>query len=482
MDRQCSMPLFNALCKYQSKNVIPFDVPGHKHGKGIPQLVEFLGSKTLQVDVNSMKSLDSIGNPIGVIKQAQSLAANAFGADECFFMVNGTTSAVQAMIMSVCKPGDKIILPRNAHKSAINGLVLSGAIPVYVQPGVDERLGIANGVKLEDMKAAIRENPDAKAVFLINPTYYGMASNIKEIVKEAHENSMAVLVDEAHGAHLHFHEKLPASAMESGADMSAVSMHKTGGSLTQSSLLLVKKGIVDPKFVRIVIKLTLTTSASYLLMSSLDVARRNLAVDGHDIMERVLKISRNARNEINNIKGLYAFGRELINGDDVFDFDETKLGICVSEIGMTGFEVYNILRDEYNIQMEMADAYNVLAVISLGDTKEALRKLVDALFEISKKYRRKKIEAAKPILKNPEVVVAPRNAFYSSQKIVKLEKAIGHISGESLMAYPPGIPIFAMGERITADMVEYVKFLKKQKALITGTEDPSADYIKVLGM
>ncbi|KDR94730.1 Arginine/lysine/ornithine decarboxylase [Peptoclostridium litorale DSM 5388] len=482
MKSQTSMPLFEALCEYHRKNVIPFDVPGHKHGRGIPQLVEFLGETTLQVDVNSMKSLDSIGNPIGVIKQAQNLAAKAFGARECFFMVNGTTSAVQAMIMSVCKPGEKIILPRNAHKSAINGLVLSGAIPVYIQPGVDERLGIANGVKLEDVKKAIRENPDAKALFLINPTYYGMTSNIKEIVNEAHSNSIAVLVDEAHGAHLHFHEQLPVSAMEAGADMSAVSMHKTGGSLTQSSLLLVKNRLVDNKFVRIVIKLTLTTSASYLLMSSLDVARRNLAVEGKEIMDRVLKISRNARKEINDIEGLYAFGGELVNGDDVFSFDETKLGICVSEIGLTGFEMYDILRDEYNIQMEMADAYNVLAIISIGDTEGAVQKLVEALSEISKKYRRENISTAKPILKNPEVVVSPRDAFYSCQKTVRLERAIGQISGEAVMAYPPGIPIFAMGERITSDMVEYIKFLKSQNASITGTEDPGADYIKVLGM
>ncbi|EOD01708.1 aminotransferase class I/II-fold pyridoxal phosphate-dependent enzyme [Caldisalinibacter kiritimatiensis] len=480
---QNKTPLFDALKEYYKKQVIPFDVPGHKHGKGLKEFAEFVGDKVLEIDVNSMKCLDNISNPIGVIKEAEDLAAEAYWADHAFFIVNGTTAAVQGMIMSVCEPGDKIILPRNAHKSAINGLILSGAEPVYIQPEINYELGIAMGVSLEEVEKAIVRNSDAKAIFIINPTYYGATSDIKEIVKLAHQYGIAVIVDEAHGAHFSFHEELPPEAIELGADMCAVSLHKTGGSLTQSSLLLLKEGLIDPKKVKTVLNLTQTTSASYLLMSSIDVARKMLAVHGDKILTKVLKLSRYAREEINKIDGLYAFGKELIGSPGVFDFDETKLSINVSGLGLTGFEVYDILRDEYNIQMELGDVFNILAIISVGDTKESIDSLIESLKDISKKYKKQKITFNKgPILKNPEVIISPRDAFYSRKKVVKLEEAEGEISGESIMAYPPGIPIVTPGERISKEIIDYIKFLKNQHSLLQGTEDPYVENIKVLGV
>jgi arginine/lysine/ornithine decarboxylase len=480
---QKKTPLFDALKEYYKKQVIPFDVPGHKHGKGLREFAEFVGDKVLEIDVNAMKCLDNICNPIGVIKEAEDLAAEAYWADHAFFIVNGTTAAVQGMIMSVCEPGDKIILPRNAHKSAINGLILSGAEPVYIQPEINDDLGIAMGVSVEEVERAIVRNHDAKAIFLINPTYYGATSDINEIVKLAHQYGMAVLVDEAHGAHFSFHPELPDDAIELGADMCAVSLHKTGGSLTQSSLLLIKEGLIDPKRVKTVLNLTQTTSASYLLMASIDVARKMLAVHGEEIFTKVLEISRYARKEINKIDGLYAFGKELVGTPGVFDFDETKLSINVAELGITGFQVYDLLRDEYNIQMELGDVFNVLGIISVGDTKEAVDTLINALKDISSKYRKRRITFDKgPILRNPEVIVSPRDAFYSRKKVVLLEEAEGEISGESIMAYPPGIPIVTPGERISKEIIDYIKFLKSQHSLIQGTEDPNAEYIKVLGM
>lgn len=361
---QHSMPLAEAMQRYKLNRVVPFDVPGHKQGKGNPRLRELLGSKCLSLDVNSMKPLDNLQHPVSVIKEAEALAADAFGAESAFFIVNGTTAAVQGMIMTACKKGDKIILPRNVHISAINSLVLCGAEPVYVNPGVNNELGIPLGMTVNDVLKAIEENPGAKAVLVNNPTYYGICSDLKSIVKAAHEHGMLVLVDEAHGTHFYFGENMPVSAMAAGADMAAVSMHKTGGSLTQSSILLTG-GSVNPERVRQILNLTQTTSASYLLMSSLDVSRRNLALDGKEIFKKVTDLASYARDEINEIGGYYAYGKELTKNEAVYDFDLTKLSVFTRSIGLAGIEVYDILRDDYGIQIEFGDLGNILAIISV---------------------------------------------------------------------------------------------------------------------
>ncbi len=478
---QNKTPLFDALKDYHKKGIVPFDVPGHKHGVGLKEFGEFMGEKILEVDVNSMKCLDNLSNPVGVIKDAEDLLAKAYDADYGYFLVNGTSGGVQGMIMSVCKPNDKIILPRNAHKSATNGIIMSGATPVYIHPEYNEELSIAFGVTTESVKKAIRENKDAKAVFIINPTYFGAVSSLKEICEEAHKNNMLVLVDEAHGSHLHFHPDLPTSAMSAGADMVAVSMHKTGGSLTQSSALLIKGGRVDPKHVRKILNLNQTTSASYLLMSSLDIARKNLAIDGERLLSSVLELSRYGRSEINKIDGVYAFGKEIEGTPGVHQFDETKLVINVTGLGMTGFKVYDILRDEYDIQMELGDSNNILGIISLGDTKENIERLVSALAEISSKYK-KEVSSFKSLLPayELEAAISTREAFYAEKEKVKLKDSAGRISGESIMAYPPGIPIFTPGERITQEVLDYIEFLRGQDTVITDLEDSSLTYINVI--
>lgn len=255
ISKQHRAPIYEALKAYKDKRIVSFDVPGHKQGRGNRGLTEFLGEACLSVDVNSMKPLDNLSNPVGVIKEAEELAADAFGAANVFFMVNGTSSAVQAMVLSSVGKGDKIIMPRNVHRSAINALILSGAIPVYVNPGINARLGIPLGMSAEDVERAIEKNPDAKAVLVNNPTYYGVCSDLKRIVRSAHDAGMTVLVDEAHGTHFYFGENMPVSAMAAGADMAAVSMHKTGGSLTQSSFLLCS-GSVNAGYVRQIINIT----------------------------------------------------------------------------------------------------------------------------------------------------------------------------------------------------------------------------------
>ncbi|HBW37681.1 aminotransferase class I/II-fold pyridoxal phosphate-dependent enzyme [Desulfosporosinus sp. BICA1-9] len=476
---QGKAPIYEALLKYKSMRVVPFDVPGHKQGKGNPELTEFLGEKCLSVDVNSMKPLDNLAHPVSVIKEAEELAADAFGAHHAFFMVNGTTSAVQAMIMSVCKQGDKIIMPRNVHRSAINALIISGAIPVYVNPGVNNELGIPLGMSIDEVKRAIEKNPDAKAIFVNNPTYYGICSDLKAITELAHRHNMYVLADEAHGTHFYFGADMPISAMAAGADMSAVSMHKTGGSLTQSSFLL-KNARLSTGHVRQTINLTQTTSGSYLLLSSLDISRRNLALDGKSIFAKASSLANYARDEINKIGGYYAFSTELINGNSVFDFDQTKLSIHTREIGLAGIEVYDILRDDYGIQIEFGDIGNILAIISVGDRALALERLVSSLSEIRRIYMRDKTGMLDHEYINPEVVMAPQRAFYTDQRSVSIEASTGCISGEFVMAYPPGIPILAPGERITEEIIDYIAYAKAKGCFLTGTEDMDIENIRVV--
>ena len=286
LERQKKAPIYEALEKFRKKRVVPFDVPGHKRGRGNPELVELLGEKCVSLDVNSMKPLDNLCHPVSVIKEAEELVADAFGAEHAFLMIGGTTSAVQSMVLSVCKANDKIILPRNVHKSVINALILCGATPIYVEPKVNERIGIALGMETDTLVKVIEENPDAVAVLVNNPTYYGICSDLQKIVEVAHSHGLRVLADEAHGTHLYFGEGLPVSAMAAGADFAAVSMHKSGGSLTQSSILLTNQG-VNADYVRQIINLTQTTSASYLLLSSLDISRRNLALRGRESFAQI---------------------------------------------------------------------------------------------------------------------------------------------------------------------------------------------------
>lgn len=474
-------PLFDAVKKYIDQDVIPFHVPGHKQGRGIREFADYIGEKALRMDVNGMEDLDFANNPTGVIMEAQNLMAHAFGAEHAYFLVNGTTSGVQAMILSACEPGSKIILPRNAHKSTIGGIILSGAMPVYVQPEIHKELGMAMGVSTDNVKKAIKKNPHAKAVFVINPTYYGMTSDIKSIVRIAHMHDMAVLTDEAHGAHMSFHDDFPLTAMEVGADMSAASIHKTAGSLTQSSVLLSRGSLVSQDRIKHSLSLTFTSSASYLLMCSLDVARKQLAVNGADMLEHTLELARNARSEINEIPGLYAFGHELAGQIGCFDFDETKLGVHVSNIGYSGYQVESMLREKYNIQIEMSDFHNILAIISLGDRQEDTAALVQALKEISNNRSESACMNDFTTPDNLEMIVTPRDAFYNEKKYIKLEDSAGEIAGEMVMAYPPGIPVICLGERITGDMINYIRLLKEQHCELQGTSDPKVDYIKVLG-
>lgn len=480
---QNETPLFDALMEYVNRETIPFHVPGHKKGQGIDEeFKSFIGENPFKIDVTVFKLVDSLHHPTGAIKKAQELAADAYGSDAAFFSIHGTSGAIQAMIMSVVTSGEKIIIPRNVHKSVTAGIILSGATPVYMQPELDKKLGIAHSITPETVKATLKEHPDAKAVLIINPTYYGVATDIKTIADLVHEYDIPLIVDEAHGPHLKFNDKLPMSAMEAGADICAQSTHKIISALTQSSLLQVKSKYVDVARVQQILNLLQTTSPSYILMASLDCARRQIALNGKELLDKAINLSTYARNEINKIPGFYCFGEEILGNPGVHALDPTKITITCRDLGITGYDLDMILSNKYHIQFELSDLYNVLAVGSFGDTKENFDILLNALKEISSEYMGKSNK--KPdfldIPDIPEQKMIPRDAFNSVKESLTLRESIGHISGEFLLAYPPGIPILCPGEIISKSIIDYVEDLKSVGLYVQGTEDPKVEYIKVV--
>ncbi len=476
---QKNAPIYEALQEMRRMRLVPFDVPGHKRGRGNPELTSLLGERCVGLDVNSMKCLDNLCHPVSVIRDAEQLAAEAFGAAWAFLMVGGTTSAVQSMILCVAKRGEKIILPRNVHRSVMTAMVLNGAVPVYVDPECDDDLGISLGMRTEAVRRAVAENPDAKAILVNNPTYYGICSDLAEIVRIAHGAGMLCIADEAHGTHFYFGEGMPVSAMKAGADMAAVSMHKSGGSLTQSSMLLIGSAMQEG-YVRQIINLTQTTSASYLLLSSLDISRRNLALRGRESFSSVVELARYARSEINEIGDYYAFGRELVNGDSIFDFDETKLSVNTLDVGLAGIEVYDLLRDEYDIQIEFGDLGNILAYLSIGDRERDIERLVSALSEIRRLYKKSKAGLMKQEYIEPIVAMSPQDAFYAEKTSLPLRQTEGRVCSEFVMCYPPGIPILAPGERITRRILDYIEYAKAKGCQMTGPEDAKIERLNVI--
>ncbi|WP_162164090.1 aminotransferase class I/II-fold pyridoxal phosphate-dependent enzyme [Acholeplasma hippikon] len=474
---QTKTPFFDKIKAYGTSGTTALDVPGHKLGRLDSEFKSFLGENVFLLDANAPKGLDNLSKPKGVIKEAQELAADAFGAEHAYFLINGTSQGIITMIMTAVRAKEKIIIPRNVHKSAINGLILSGAMPIFMKPHMDSELGIANGINLSELRETIMENPDAKAVFVINPTYFGVTSNLKEIVKLAHEYGMLVLVDEAHGAHFGFSDKLPISAMEAGADMSACSIHKTVGSLTQTSILLTQGNLVDQNRVQSTLNILQSTSPSSIFMASLDSARSYMAVYGKEKLEKLIEMAEDTRKRINKLKGLRAITKEYIYNHKGYDYDETKIMVQVSDLGITGFDAYNILSQDCNIQMELAETHLILAVLSIGTTQEDLDKFVEGLKQL-RKYKTDKQIRHKIRFTYPDTYERPREAYHAPKKYVRVEDALNEVAAENIMVYPPGIPLVIPGEIINEDILDDLAFYKSQgSTILSDTED---GYIKVV--
>jgi len=477
LQKHQKIPLLAALKSYSERNIAAFDVPGHKRGQGVHILRDYFGDELMKMDVNSLPELDNVSNATGVIKEARELLADAYEADTAFFMTNGTTSAIHCMLMAVLNPGDKILLPRNIHKSALNGLILCGATPIYAQTELLVKEEVSGNVTPEEVECQLKKHPDLKAVFLLNPTYYGFVADLEKVAQICRKYEVLLLVDEAHGAHFPFHPDLPTSGMVAGADMSCVSIHKTGGALTQASALLVNGERVNINKVQQVVNMLQSTSCSYLLMSSLDGARQNLVLNGHDQLTKAIYLSEYARHKLNQISGIYT-----IEPSAPQQMDSTKLGINVRGLGLTGFEVYELMWKEFDIQLEMPDFSNVLAIISLGDQLKNINRLIQAFEVISKRFKKPLKVNIKPLkpLADPQVALSPRVAYFAEKELVNLEQALGRLAGESILAYPPGIPIVAPGERLTAEVILRLKHLKQNQGFLTDNFDHELNQILVI--
>jgi arginine decarboxylase len=478
--RQSRAPFVEALEAYRSLHMVPFHTPGHKLGTGASAYQQQLFHGALPLDLGVMYALDDLFQPTGCLKEAMELAADLYGAGRSFFSVNGTTACIQAMLLAVTGPGDTVILARESHRSVLGGLTLSGAMPAYLPGTFAEKEQVALGPDLEGLRRTIDNHPEAKVIVLTYPTYDGIAIPLRQMVSYAHERGLLVLVDEAHGAHLPFSDALPEPALDCGADCVAQSTHKLTGSLTQTSMLHCRKGFPYVDRVAAAMALVQSTSPNYLLLASLDSARRQLAVEGRQLIGQAVVLARKLRQDINDIPGLYSFGREILRYPNVQGLDETKITIDFSSLGLDGREAEVLLRRQ-GMEVELVAGNHVLALITLGDTECSTAALLQACRQISSDHERvSRPGVSEPALPVPVPVVSPKTAWSAAKESIALEQCCGQIAGETITFYPPGIPVIGAGERITAECIEYIMQKRAGGYDVHGAADPSLQTIVVL--
>ena len=490
---QTRAPYFQVLLDYVDAGVIPFHTPGHKQGIGMERAFrDFVGDNVLAIDLTQIRGLDDLLQPEEALVEAQELAAATFGAEQSFFLINGSTSGNQCMMMAALNPGDKLAIPRNSHKSAMGGLIMSGATPVWMQPEVDEALHMDHTVTPETVRATLEREPDVKAIFIVSPTYYGVAADLQAIADIAHEHDIPLLVDEAWGPHFHFHPALPVSAMQAGADIAINSTHKMLGSMSQTAMLHVQGNRIRIDRLKAVYKLFLSTSPNLVLVASLDVARRQMALDGPALLSRTIEISNDARRRLNEIPRVYCFGEELEGRPGVYDLDPTKITITVKDLGYTGYEAEEILRRRYNVQVELADLFNVVALYTIGTTPEASDMLVHGVRELAREDRPVDIFSPSGVLERrmstgtyklpsiPPIRLLPRDAFLASTEFIPFKTSAGRICAEVITPYPPGIPVLSPGEEITPEIIDYLTLEKKAGVKMQGPYDDDLKFIRVV--
>lgn len=474
-------PLLFALRASRDRPHAPFYAPGHKHGRGISeQFRELLGSQVFRADLPELPELDNLFSPYGPIQEAQELAAEAFGADETRFLANGSTCGIEAAVLAVCSPGDKIVLPRNAHQSAIAALILSGAVPVFVTPEADPTLGLAHCITPESVAAALKEHPDAKAVMMVYPTYYGVCGDVEAIAQIAHQHDIPLLVDEAHGAHFAFHPDLPTPALAAGADLTVQSIHKTLGAMTQAAVLHVKGDRIDRERLSRALTLVQSTSPSYLLLASLDAARHQMAMQGKELLSRTLELGAIARTRLREIPGIRVFSPEIGRGCAALDL--TRLTVDVSGLGLTGFEADQRLHTDLGVTAELPGLKTLTFILTPGNTEADIDQLVKGFQTLAAEQPFNSISfpaVAFPTLCST-VARTPREAFFAPAETVLVIEAGDRLSAELVCPYPPGIPVLIPGERITSDALEYLQQVLKLGGVITGCADPSLRTVRVL--
>lgn len=491
MSNQKRMPFVEALEAYRKEHFVPFHTPGHKIGIEAPQLLKDWMGPALPYDLGVMYALDDLHEPEGELKEAQELTAELYGADCCWFSINGTTALIEAMIMGTVGPNETIIIPREAHRSVISGLVLSGAKPVYMDCQFDERWGIPLGVSLEDAVKTMEAHPEAKAILLVYPNYYGVGVDVANIVKEAHKRGLIVLVDEAHGPHLPFSESLPIGAIEADADLVAQSTHKSVGSLTQTSWLLGQGERINKRRITQMHQMLQSTSPNYIFLASLDMARHQLATVGKDLVSRTVELSLYLRNELHKISGVSTLEYADIE-ERVANYDCTKVLIDAKELGLTGVVFERMLRKQ-RIEVELVQAHHVLVLLTIGDTKASVDALIKAVQAVSDEVLNGSyatdhgldgnfdvLSKDSVVLPEPVVRVTPRNAMYAHREQVPLRDVLHRIAGETIAYYPPGIPCVAVGEVISESVLQYIENRKALGYVPNGADDMTLETIWVL--
>jgi arginine decarboxylase len=490
---QSKTPYFQALLDYVDSGVLPFHTPGHIQGQGMDLAFrEFVGDNICAIDLTPMPGIDDLLQPLESIKQAQELAAEAWGADHTFFLINGSTSGNQCMMMAAANPGDRIAVPRNSHKSMLGGLIMSGARPIYMQPEVDEELHMDHCVTPETVAQTLKEHPDLTAVYVVSPTYYGAAADLASIEQIVHAAGKLLLVDEAWGPHFHFHPALPLSATQAGADLCINSTHKMLCAFSQCAMLHQKGERVRLDRLKSVLKMFLSTSPNLPMVASLDVARKQMATEGEALLSRTIELAQETRRRINRIGGMYCLGEEMRGRHGVFDLDPTKIAVTVKGLGYTGYEASEILRHRYNIQVELADLFNVVALFTIGTTREAADRLATAFEEMARDHRPVDMYAPSGILeqrlnrgsyrlpKIPPMRLSPRDAFLADTEFVKFKESKGRVCAETISPYPPGIPVIAPGEEITSELIRYLRLEIKAGVRIQGADDDELRVIRVV--
>ncbi|MEO1800885.1 MAG: aminotransferase class I/II-fold pyridoxal phosphate-dependent enzyme [Cyanobacteria bacterium J06629_2] len=483
IDDFLTTPLLNALRQSSQRKHAAFYAPGHKQGKGVGQNISsLLGDRLFQADLPELPELDNLFAPEGAIAAAQKLAAQTFGASQTWFLVNGSSCGIVAAIFATCGAGEKIILPRNIHQSAIAGLILAGAIPIFINPVYDRSVGLAYNVTPEAVGSALREHPDTKAVMMLHPTYQGLCSDLRAIAEIVHSYDIPLLVDEAHGAHFAFHGDLPPSALSVGADLTVQSTHKTLSSLTQSSMLHLQGSRVSSQGISRALQLVQSTSPNYPLLASLDAARQQMAAAGHKLMARTIAIANTARAEIANIPYLSVLDLAMQPGAEYLD--PTRLTIDVSRLGMTGFAVDEILHQEYGVTCELPLLQHLTFIISLGNTREDIQKLIQACKTLSQSCAKQNssiLQLPTTLSPNHSISpISPRQAYFTATETVPISKAGDRLCGELICPYPPGIPLLMPGEIITAEAIAYLKQIVAAGGTITGCNDPTLSSIQAL--
>ncbi|HEX8752383.1 MAG TPA: aminotransferase class V-fold PLP-dependent enzyme [Solirubrobacterales bacterium] len=481
---QDSTPYVDALLAYSERDPGRFQVPGHKGGAGAdPKMRELVGEVGLRNDVPSVTEGVDIGPEPNPFQQAQLLAAEAWGARRSWFLVNGASQGNHSTCLALAHGGNRVVVQRNVHSSVIDGLILSGMRPTFVSPEIDAELGIAHGLTPEALEAALEETPSAVAAMVVSPTYFGACADVAALAEVAHSRDVPLVVDEAWGAHLHFHPDLPPDALSCGADLVTSSTHKIVGSLTQAAMLhLGHGGRIDGAIVDRCVSLVETTSPSGLLSGSLDAARRHAAVHGAELLDETLAAVAETRAAIERIPGLTCLDESMVGRPGIAGWDPLRLSIDVRGTGSTGYRIAKSAFYDAGLDLELYSDNVVVAIFGLGEPAAvAGERLVAGLRQVVEKLEgeRRAPEKLAPPPPWGELAMTPREAFLGPQEVVPFEAAAGRIAAEGLAAYPPGIPNVLPGERLTADTLDYIRESVAHGGFVRGSSDRELKTLRV---